>query len=149
MSRGPSTGVLAASIIALLALASCAPGYTTTADPGGYYMGFTVGTEGAPPAPVIAYATEPEFDRVGAHNVQVVTLSDDADYDMFRYHGRYYLYASGFWYQGNRYTGPFALVEVRQVPQEVLTVPDRYWRHRPWWNRLEARRHHDHGMAAY
>lgn len=98
------------------------------AGPGATYLGFSVGVEGAPPPPppvVVEPVVVPE-----ATGVYVVT-DPSVPYDMFRYGGSWYVYSDGYWYRGDSYRGPFAVVDVRYVPREVVTLPPGHWKHHP------------------
>ena len=107
---------------ALLSASCVVPGGTT-------HMGFTVGVEGAPPPPSVVVAAEPAVVSVDA-GVYVVT-DPSVRYDMFLYGGTWYLYSGGYWYRAPSYRGPFAIVDVRYVPRQVLTVPPGRWKHHP------------------
>jgi len=139
----PTSGIhlAVASLGVILALSSCA---ATEYSSGGSrtYFGFTLGVESAPPPPPpVAFAREPRYEPVEESEVLVVQ-APDPNCDMFRYHGMYYIFYSGYWYRGDNYGGPYRLIEVGHVPRPVLIVPEDHWHHRPHWDRGN---HGDHG----
>jgi hypothetical protein len=97
--------------------------------PGRTYLGFTTGVEAAPPPPRPVIVEEPAIAPAGT-GVYVVT-DPAVEYDMFRFGATWYLYSGGYWYQANSYRGPFAVVDVRYVPREVVSVPPGHWKHHP------------------
>ncbi len=109
--------------VAIASAACLVPGATTTT-----HLGFTVGVDGAPPPPAVVVA-EPPVVQVDA-GVYVVN-DPSIRYDMFRYGSTWYLYSGGYWYQAASPRGPYAVVDVRYVPQPVLTVPPGRWKHHP------------------
>jgi hypothetical protein len=109
------------AVLTLLACAACVPGPT--------YVGFTAGVEGAPPPPP-AVVVEPPAIALAEGDVYVVT-DPAVPYDMFRFGTTWYLYSGGYWYQADSYRGPFAVVDVRFVPREVVSVPPGHWKHHP------------------
>ncbi|HET6923069.1 MAG TPA: hypothetical protein VFI16_07975 [Anaeromyxobacteraceae bacterium] len=106
-------------VLSALTYAACVPGSTTT-------VGFTTG--GAPPPPP-AVVVEPAVVSVSG-GVYVVS-EPSVRYDMFRYGSGWYLYSGGYWYRAPSYRGPFAVVDVRYVPRQVMEVPRRHWKHHP------------------
>jgi hypothetical protein len=106
---------------ALLCASCVAPGTT--------YFGFTTGVAAAPPPPRSVVVEEPAV-AVAGEGVYVVT-DPAVRYDMFRFGATWYLYTDGYWYQSASYRGPFAVVDVRYVPREVVTVPPGHWKHHP------------------
>lgn len=105
------------------------PALLACAAPGATYLGFTVGVEGAPPPPP-PVAVDPVL--VPAQGTAVYVVEDPGvPYDMFRFGATWYLYSDGYWYQGPSYRGPFAVVDVRYVPREVVMLPQGHWKHHP------------------
>lgn len=94
------------------------------------YYGFHIGITNAPPPPKIVYKEEPDIVIVPDTKVYVVDRGDN-DCDFFR-HGKYwYVTAGGFWYRARGYDGPFKVIDVRSVPQVILSVPAKHWKHHP------------------
>jgi hypothetical protein len=107
-----------------LALA-CAPAATMGTRT---HYGFSVGITSAPPPPRLVYVEEPAVLLVPGTNVYVV---ESAGVDVFRYGGSWYAQRDGYWYRASRYDGPYAVVDVRRVPTQVLTVPAKHWKRHP------------------
>ena len=129
--RSTSRIIAAAMLVVIPSLVSCA---ATDYSSGRTYFGFTIGLESAPPPPRLMYVSPPRYYSVEYSQVQLVD-SPDPNYDVFRYGGTFYLYSStGYWYSSDRYDGPYRIIEVHTVPQEVLIVPEDHWRHRPYWD---------------
>ncbi len=105
-----------------LVCASCVTRGTT-------YLGFTTGVDAAPPPPRAVVVEEPAVAMVGA-GVYVVT-DPAVQYDMFRFGATWYLYSDGYWYRAASHRGPFAVVDVRYVPREVVNLPPGHWKHHP------------------
>lgn len=97
--------------------------------PGETRVGFAVGVEGAPPPPQMVIVAEPAAEPVetGAY----VVADPSVPYDMFRFGASWYVYSGGYWYRAPGYRGPFAVVDVRRVPRQVLEVPPGRWKHHP------------------
>jgi len=94
------------------------------------YMGFRVGTLNAPPPPPLAFNQLPATTVVPGSSVYVVNDSR-CTVDVFRYNVYWYAYRDGYWYRCRSHRGPFTVVDVRNVPKPVLSVPARHWRHYP------------------
>ena len=92
------------------------------------YFGFSIGVSNAPPPPRIVVADAPPLVAVPGTSVQVVGI---AAHDIFAYGSTFYCYANGFWYRSGSYGGPYAVVDVRSVPQPILVVPAKHWKHHP------------------
>ena len=123
-------------VLSALTYAACVPGSTTT-------VGFTTGIEGAPPPPP-AVVVQPAAVSVSG-GVYVVS-EPSVRYDMFRYGSSWYVYSGGYWYRAPSYRGPFAVVDVRYVPRQVMEVPRRHWKHHPHGGPPGyARKHGRHG----
>ena len=114
---------LSRKILPALLAASCVA-------PSGTYLGFTVGAEGAPPPPTPVVVEEPAVAVVPDTSVYVVPVPS-VSYDMFRFGATWYMYSGGFWYRSGSHRGPFAAVDVRSVPREVVTVPPSHWKNHP------------------
>ena len=102
---------------------SCAAG-------GPAYFGFQIGVRDAPPPPRMVFSDSPDYYVVEGTGVYVVTNADP-DYDMFRYNSYWYVCYDGYWYRARSYNGPFAVIDVRSVPNQVVSVPPEHWRHHP------------------
>jgi hypothetical protein len=113
--------VLAA--IAGLALAPAAHAETQT------WFGFSIGIQGgsAPPRPV-EWRTEPSVVWVGHVAVVDRHACDD---DVFRCSGSWWRMSGGWWYRSSSWRGPWASVDVRKVPRDVLDLPGPHWKHHP------------------
>jgi hypothetical protein len=92
------------------------------------YLGFSIGINSAPPPPRVVVSGAPQLSVVAGTSVQVV---GNTSYDVFAYHSSYYCFSSGFWYRAASYDGPFAVVDVRSVPEPILVVPAQHWKHHP------------------
>jgi hypothetical protein len=109
------------------------------------WFGFQVGVSGGSAAPLVVLRSEPHY--VVVNDVYVV---DDArcDDDVFRADNLWWRLRGGYWYRSASWRGPWMAVDVRRVPERVLVVPARHWKHHP---RHDGRRvvvvndHHDNG----
>jgi hypothetical protein len=111
------------SALVILACSSCAPTGTT-------YFGFRVDIRSAPPPPRVVVVDEPAVAVVPGTQVYVVE-DPSVSYDMFRYGSSWYICSGGYWYQSSSYRGSYDVVDVRYVPEEILTVPREHWKHHP------------------
>ena len=112
----------AAVLVALaITCVSCASGPT--------HYGFQLDVRSAPPPPRVVIVDEPDLVVVGS-GVYVVSNAGP-DYDMFRYGSTYYLCYDGYWYRSSSLSGRFVVVEMQSVPQQVVSVPARHWKHHP------------------
>ncbi|TMQ71297.1 MAG: hypothetical protein E6K80_06045 [Candidatus Eisenbacteria bacterium] len=108
--------------------------YNDRSDRGNYrggdrtYLGFYVDVTSAPPPPDIYFRAEPEAVYVPESGVYVVR---DADFDMFRYGGYWYVSDGGYWYRSSSYRGPFGVIDAHSVPSAIYSTPDRNWRNPP------------------
>lgn len=82
----------------------------------------------APPPPVIAARADRRVSRVLASDVHRVD-DQDFEHDAFRFGRWWYVHHAGFWYRGAALEGPLEPLDARLVPQPVLEVPERHWRH--------------------
>ena len=64
---------------------------------------------------------------------QRVYVANDPDFDddYFQCGMYWYVNHGDYWYRARSWRGPFAVIEARYVPQSVMVVPTRHWRH-PW-----------------
>ena len=94
------------------------------------YFGFQIGVGNAPPPPRFVYERSPEVVYEPSARVYVVD-NGYGDDDMFRYGPYWYVCNDGYWYRARTYRGPFAVIDVRSVPQPIFRVPEHRWRHYP------------------
>ena len=73
----------------------------------------------------ITIRTSPDMTLIPNSDVYVVR---DADYDLYRYQGWYYLVDNDAWYRARSWHGPFTYVRMATIPRAVVTVPERYRR---------------------
>jgi hypothetical protein len=92
------------------------------------HFGFSIGISNAPPPPRVVVEGPPQLVVVPGTTVSVV---GNSGYDVFAYHSSFYCYSGGFWYRAARYNGPYAVVDVRSVPQPILVVPAERWKRHP------------------
>ena len=90
---------------------------------------------------------EPAVAVVPATSVYVVT-DPSVSYDMFRFGATWYLYSGGYWYRSSSHRGPFAAVDVRSVPREVVTVEPHLSAHRGGARQQPQDGARQHGLAA-
>jgi hypothetical protein len=90
-------------------------------------VGVSINIGNAPPPPVVVFRREPRVVVVPGSTVYVV--SDDCDYDVFRYGVYWYVFNDGYWYRARGHRGPYTVVSARYVPTAIVSVPPRYWRH--------------------
>jgi hypothetical protein len=57
-----------------------------------------------------------------------VYYAPDVVANVFFYKGRYYTVANGVWSRAPAYTGPWAVIQIGQVPPPVLAVPVEYYK---------------------
>ena len=93
------------------------------------WFGFQVGVSGghAPPPPVV-FRSEPRV--IVVNDVQVVD-DDRCSDDVFRSDNMWWRLSGGYWYRSTSWRGPWLGVDVRRVPERVLVVPARNWKHHP------------------
>jgi len=94
------------------------------------YFGFKIGTVNAPPPPPVVFRSSPTAVIVPGTEVYVVN-DPGLSYDVFRYNVYWYTCRDGYWYRCRSHRGPFTVVDARNVPREVLTLPPGHWRHYP------------------
>ena len=114
------TWILAATLVLF---AQAAPLHASTQT----WFGFQVGVNGGAPPPFV-FRTEPHV--IVVNDVQVVD-DDRCDDDMFRSDNVWWRLRGGFWYRASSWRGPWVSVDVRRVPERVLVVPERHWKHHP------------------
>lgn len=90
-------------------------------------VGVSINIGNAPPPPVVVFRREPRVVVVPGSTVYMV--SDDSDYDVFRYGVYWYVFNDGYWYRARAHRGPYAVVSARYVPAAIVNVPPKYWRH--------------------
>ena len=110
------------------------------------WFGFHVGISGGSPAPPpIEFRTEPHY--VIVNDVYVVDDPRCGD-DVFRTDNMYWRLRGGYWYRAASWRGPWVGVDVRRVPERVLVVPSRHWKHHPRYEGhtvIVEHEHHDNG----
>ena len=93
------------------------------------WFGFQIGVNGgnAVPLPVVL-RSDPRV--IVVNDVQVV---DDGrcDDDVFHADNLWWRLRGGYWYRAGSWRGPWMGVDVRRVPERVLVVPERHWKHHP------------------
>ena len=93
------------------------------------WFGFQVGLSGGtPPPPPFGFRSEPRV--IIVNDVQVVD-DDRCDDDVFRSDGMWWRLRSGYWFRAPSWRGPWISVDVRRVPERVLILPERNWKHHP------------------
>jgi hypothetical protein len=92
------------------------------------WFGFQIGVNGGGPPPAFAFRSEPRV--VVVNDVQVVD-DDRCDDDMFHSDGMWWRLRGGYWFRSATWRGPWIGVDVRRVPERVLVVPARNWKHHP------------------
>jgi hypothetical protein len=126
------------AVVMMLATATSAQAASRT------YFGFSIGVTNAPPPPRMVVVNDPDLVMVPGSRVFVV---ENSDYDTFRYGRAYYVCDDGYWYRSWSPRGPFAVVDVRYVPQPILTVPAERWKHHDHGRRQWSERGRGHGKG--
>jgi WXXGXW repeat (2 copies) len=75
--------------------------------------------------PPIVHATPPQLVVVPGTSVY---YAPDVPSNYFFYKGRYYTVANGVWSRAPAYNGPWAVIQIGQVPPPVLAVPLEYYK---------------------
>jgi hypothetical protein len=57
-----------------------------------------------------------------------VFYAPDVSANLFFYKGRYYTVANGVWSRAPAYNGPWAVIQIGQVPAPVVAVPVEYYK---------------------
>jgi hypothetical protein len=57
-----------------------------------------------------------------------VSYAPDVQANLFFYKGRYYTVANGVWSMAPAYNGPWAVIQIGQVPTPVVAVPVQYYK---------------------
>jgi hypothetical protein len=57
-----------------------------------------------------------------------VYYAPDVSANLFVYKGRYYTVANGVWLMAPGYNGPWAVIQIGQVPPPILSVPVEYYK---------------------
>ncbi len=111
--------------VALLALSQAQPLHAESNT----WFGFQVGISGGnPPPPQVVFRAEPR--TVFVNDVYVVD-DERCDDDVFRSDGVWWRLHGGYWFRSATWRGPWLVVDVRRVPERVLVVPARHWKHHP------------------
>ncbi len=76
--------------------------------------------------------TYPDFQRVPKYPVY---YAPQANSNLFFYDGMYWAYQKDNWYRSSWYNGPWHKVSRKHVPNYILRVPVRYYRHPPQYFR--------------
>ena len=85
----------------------------------------------------------PRFTFVSGTSVEELSGPYRPNYDVFRYHHMYYVYANGAWYMGRHWDEPLARIAFSAVPSAFAQVPSTHWRSYPAsWPNSNYRRHH-------
>ena len=94
------------------------------------WFGFQVGMTGGspPPPPQVVFRSEPRY--VVVEDVRVIEDERCGD-DMFMSDNFYWRLHGGYWYRARTWRGPWVGIDVRRVPERVLVVPARHWKHHP------------------
>jgi hypothetical protein len=85
----------------------------------------------APPALVVVPGTS-------------VYYAPDVPANYFFYKGRYYTLANSVWSMAPAYNGPWAVIQIGQVPQPVLAVPVEYYKIPPGHLKQKGQGHGPH-----
>jgi len=110
--------------VALLCMSQAQPLHAETQT----WFGFQVGVSGGAPPPPVAFGAAPHY--VTVNDVFVV---DDprCDDDVFHADSMWWRMRGGYWFRSASWRGPWVAVDVRRVPERVLVVPARHWKHHP------------------
>ena len=92
------------------------------------WFGFQVGVSGGNAPPPVIFRSEPRY--IVVDDVQVVD-DDRCDDDVFRANNSWWRLRGGYWYRAASWRGPWMSIDVRRVPERVLVVPARHWKHHP------------------
>lgn len=79
----------------------------------------------------VSFGSTPHWGSVRGSRVEMMPVAERPDYDVFRYGNSYYAYNSNRWYTSSRESGDFTMIEDRDVPTELSTVPRDQWRNYP------------------
>ena len=85
----------------------------------------------APPPPRVYVRHAPQTVWLPQYQVSVVN-DPDFDDDYFQCGMYWYVNHGDYWYRARSWRGPYTVIETRYVPQSVMVVPARHWRHHPW-----------------
>jgi hypothetical protein len=105
---------------------------------------------GVPPPPAVVFPSPPQV--VVIPRTQVYYVPEATEYDMYQYGPYWYINRAGYWYRSRAYSGPFAVVDYRYVPHQIVVVPREYRHHPPHphggppghWKHFEHGRGHGH-----
>ena len=76
-------------------------------------------------APPVVITTPPQLVVVPG---TLVYYAPGVPVNFFFYKGRYYTMVNGVWSMAPSYSGPWAVIQIGQVPQPVLAVPVEYYK---------------------
>jgi hypothetical protein len=96
-----------------------------------FHYGYPLGTA---PGPGLVVRARHEPHVVLVPYTRIIRVDDrqfDALGDMFRFAGYWYACKGGYWYRATGYRGPYFALDVRQIPQEIMIVPAKFWKHQP------------------
>jgi hypothetical protein len=128
---------------ALVLLGRAQPSHAETQT----WFGFQVGIRGGSPAPP-PYSFHDEPRVVIVNDVHVVNDPRCRD-DVFRARNAWWRLYQGAWYRSAAWHGPWVMVDVRRVPESILVVPARHWKHHPRHRHRDVLvvRDHDRGRG--
>mgnify|MGYP001224162879 CR=1 FL=1 len=92
------------------------------------WFGFQVGVSGGSPPPAPMFRSEPRV--IVVNDGQGVDDEQGSD-DVFRTVNTWWRLRGGYWYRSSSWRGPWASVDLRRVPDRVLVLPARTWKHHP------------------
>ena len=73
------------------------------------------------------FSVEPKMNFIP--NTDVYYQRRAPGYDFYRYANRWYLVQEGNWYEAGTWRGPFAVIDVAAVPEELTGIPMTYRKH--------------------
>lgn len=101
------------------------------------WFGFALGIAKVMPAPS-PWRSEP---RVLILDGVSVVSDERCNDDVFRTGDIWWRLSGGWWYRSTNWRGPWMAVDVRRVPETVLIVPARHWKHHPRYGQGRLKRH--------
>jgi hypothetical protein len=72
----------------------------------------------------VRFTSEPRMAEVPG--TRVAYMLDESEYDVYRLATAWYLVDRVGWYRASSWRGPFARIDVRAVPREILRIPAGY-----------------------
>ena len=98
----------------------------------------------------VTFDHSPRWVGVQGTSVREIRTADRPDYDMFRYHNRYYAYNNNRWYSSRRASGNFTAMDDRNVPAQLSRVPKDHWHNYPsGWDKRNGQMHHHDDMQRH